>query len=157
MSKTIVISGSRSNIGKTFMAEKMLGSLQNWSALKVTTVRGGSGCPRNTDCGVCDGLEDDFNIVTDKNIINQKGTDTARLKRAGAKKVVWLKANSKGLRPGLKKALYQLRDSEGIIIEGTSVLKYIKPDMAIFLKENMSPAKLDARKARERADLIINV
>ncbi len=155
--KTIVISGSRSDIGKTSLAEEMISGMRNWSALKVTRVRTGSRCPRDKDCAVCSELNSDFDIITDEKIINKKDTDTARMKKAGAKKVIWLQANLNGLRQGLKKALYYLRASEGVVIEGTSVLKYIKPDLAIYLKDGAARVKPGAKQAEKKADIIIDV
>lgn len=155
--KTIVVSGSRSNIGKTFLAEEMLSGMHNWSALKVTRVRAGSRCPRDKGCTVCSELKNDFDIIADEKIISKKDTDTARMKKAGAKKVIWLKANLSGLRRGLKKALYCLRASEGVVIEGTSVLKYIKPDLAVYLKDGTARPKPGAKQAEKKADIIIDV
>jgi len=154
--KTIVISGAYSSIGKTTIAEELLYGLSNWSALKVT-VKKESKCPRGNSCNICNKFEGDFDIVTNRKIINQKGTDTARLKDAGAKKVVWLKATLKGLKTGLKKALARLKDSNGIVIEGTSVLKYIKPDLTIYLNDNTAYLRTVAKEARRKSDIIINV
>ncbi len=80
--KTIVISGAHSNIGKTLLAEEMLRSLADWSALKVT-VKNKSKCPRKSEsnCRVCSEFKGDFDIVKNRNVINQKDTDTARLKK----------------------------------------------------------------------------
>jgi molybdopterin-guanine dinucleotide biosynthesis protein len=131
--KIIVIAGKRSGVGKTKMAEMLLHHLDGWSAIKVTTVRQ-SKCPRNNStCNVCNTLKGDYEIITNKKVINQEGTDTARLKQAGANRAIWLKANLKGLSSGIEKALLYLRDSEGVIIEGRSILKYIKPDLVIYL------------------------
>lgn len=155
--KTIVVSGSHSNIGKTSLAEGLIRSLPNWSALKITKVAPKSRCPRHANCTVCSELKADFNIVTDRKVIDQKGTDTSRMKKAGAKKVAWLKASLKGLRPGLEEAFRRLKDSEGVVIEGTSVLKYIKPDLAIYLKGSAERPKASAKEAQKRADIIVNV
>ena len=154
--RKIVISGSRSNVGKTLLAEEILQSFQNWSALKVT-VKKKSPCPRNKNCGVCGGIKRGFDIITDKKIIEQKGTDTARLKKAGAEKVIWLRADLEGLKPGLKKSLSLFKKSKGVIIEGTSVLKFIKPDTIIFLKGKGSKLRSAAREALKKADIVINV
>lgn len=155
--KTIVISGAHSDIGKTSLAEKLLSRLPNWSALKVTVKRG-SACPHErTDCNICSELREDFEIVEDEKIIEQKGTDTARLKNAGAKKVIWLKSTLKGLEPGLKKALSGLNSSEGVVIEGTSVVRHIKPDFLIFIKDNSENLRSSAREVLKKADLIIDI
>jgi len=154
--KKIVISGSRSNIGKTLLAEKILHSLRGWSALKVT-VKKRTGCPRRLNCGVCSSLKGDFDLVTDKNIIGKEGTDTARLRNAGAKKVAWLKAKPKGLKRGLRTALSVLKNSKGVVIEGTSVLKFIKPDFTIFLKSRARPLRRGVKRAFNKADMVIDV
>lgn len=130
--KTIVISGEKSGIGKTYLAQQLLRCLQGWSALKVTVSKDG-GCPNDKNCGICQGIKKPFYIVKDKDVINQAGKDTARLKVAGAKKVIWLKAKPEGLRMGLEKAFSQFRGCRGLIIEGTSVLKFFKPDLNIHV------------------------
>ena len=126
--KTIVVSGARSGIGKTYLAEQLLRKLSDWSALKVTTSKV-SNCPHRRDCGVCAGVRKPFYIIKDKDIINQAGKDTSRLKNAGAKEVIWLKTKTAGLKAGLDKALAEFSNCDGVVIEGTSVLKFIKPDL----------------------------
>lgn len=131
--KTIVVSGEASGVGKTYMAQQLLTSLKNWSALKVTVSRDGA-CPHNDrSCGICPQIKAPFYIIKDENTINQKGKDTARLKESGAKEVIWLKARPEGLKQGLENALLEFSDCEGVIIEGTSVLKFIKPDLNVHL------------------------
>lgn len=132
--KIITVSGAHSGIGKTTLIEFLLNQLRNWSALKVTVIKNGP-CPRKISCGVCEDQSTLFSIISKSQIINQKGKDTQRMKAAGAKKVLWLKARPLGLKDGLKKALKRLRDSDGVVIEGTSVLKYLKPDLGLFITE----------------------
>ncbi len=159
--KTIVIAGAHSNVGKTTMAERLLKKLPGWSALKVTVSHQGRGpkkekCPRNKGCRACTSFKGDFDIVTDKRIINRKGKDTARLKRAGAKKVVWLRSTLKGLKAGLKMSIRELRDSEGLVIEGNSVLEHLKPDITIFIKGRRHRLKRSAKAVQKKADIIID-
>lgn len=130
--KIITVSGAHSGVGKTTIAEYMLSRLKGWSALKVTVSKDGR-CPRKKSCGVCAEIKEPFHIVTDEGIINQPGKDTARLKAAGARQVIWLKARSEGLREGLLEALLDFNDCQGVIIEGTSVLKFIKPVLNIHI------------------------
>lgn len=130
--KTIVVAGAHSGIGKTKFAESLLRRLSGFSALKVTVVKAG-GCPRKSPCGVCQKQKTPFTIISNPRIINHKGKDTQRLKAAGAKKVLWLKARPEGLKGGLKRALEKLSGAKGVIIEGTSVLKYLKPDLSFFI------------------------
>ncbi len=147
--KTIVVSGARSGIGKTFFAQKLLKQLPGWSALKVTVSK--KNCPHERNCGICSEIKNPFYIIKDKDIINQKGKDTSRLKSAGAKQVIWLKARPEGLKSGLKEAMSEFSSCNGIVIEGTSVLKYIKPDLSIYL-EDKHKIKRTARQLRNRAD-----
>jgi len=100
-------------------------------------------------------VSSDFEIVDDKKIICQPGTDTARLKKAGARNVVWLKATEKGLRSGLKAALKKLKGADGVVIEGTSVIKHIKPGCLIFLKGDSRSMRPVARMALRKADIVI--
>jgi len=130
--RIITISGAHSGIGKTTLAEHLLSRLKNWGALKVTVIKDGP-CPRKIPCGVCKSQKMPFSIISSNRIINQKGKDTQRMKDAGAKYVLWLKAKPSGLKDGLKVALKRFNGSKGIVIEGTSVLKYLKPDLGIFI------------------------
>lgn len=132
--KVIVVSGSRSGVGKTYVAEQVLRYFKDWSALKVT-VNKGNGCPHDKDCDICQELQNPFLIIKDKEIINQAGKDTARLKNAGAKEVIWLKAKPKGLKEGLYRSLSEFSECSGVVIEGTSVLKFIQPDLNIHVYE----------------------
>lgn len=130
--KIITVSGSHSGVGKTFLAGRLLRKLKGWSGLKVTVVKEGP-CPRKIACGICQRQEAPFNIISAPRIINQKGKDTQRMKLAGAKKVLWLKAKPEGLKIGLKKALERFKNVPGVVIEGTSILKYLKPDLSLFI------------------------
>lgn len=130
--KIIAVSGANSAVGKTTLIEKLLNRLKGWSALKVTVVKDGP-CPRKIPCGVCGHLESPFSIISRNRIINQKGKDTQRMKSAGASRVLWLKASPQGLKEGMKKALKKFKGSPGVVVEGTSALKYLKPDLTLFI------------------------
>ena len=151
----IVVAGAHSGIGKTLYAEQLLKTLPGWSAVKVTT-RKRAGCPRGAKhCGVCGDIKRDFEITYDKKTICQRGTDTARLKKAGARKVIWLKATEKGLKAGLRQVFKILKGADGVVIEGTSVIKHIKPGILIFLKGNSRAMRPIARTALKKADIVI--
>lgn len=154
--KIISITGAHSGIGKTAFAAGLLNSLNGWSALKVTVARKGK-CYRHTPCGVCNEQGSLYSIVSDKKSILVPGKDTQRLKLSGAKKVLWLKAKPKGLRPGLKQALLQLRGAKGLIVEGNSALKYLTPDKVIYLKDSHRAIKASASNAQRKADIIIDL
>lgn len=155
--KIITISGAQSGVGKTTVAERLLKAQKGWSALKVTVLHKGA-CPIARDCGACEELDYKFSIISDKDVIEEDGKDTQRLKNAGAKKVLWLKARPEGLQAGLRQAISKLQGSKGIIIEGTSILKYLKPDLAIMVKKEASELfKPSAREALKKVDIVLNL
>lgn len=152
--KIITVSGSSSGAGKTTVAERLLRELKGWSALKVTLLHYGA-CPINRDCGACENLDSKFSIISNRKIIEEEGKDTQRLKKAGAEQVLWLRSKPEGLRQGLKQSLLSLKRAKGVIVEGTSVLKYLKPDLAIFVKKKNSILKRSAREVLKKVDLIL--
>lgn len=144
--KIITVSGTHSGVGKTMFIEKLLKQLKGWSCLKVTLMHQGSNCPIGRNCGACDKLSSEFSIVTDEKILAQKGKDTYRFKKAGASQVFWLKSRTKkGLKQGLKKALAMFDKRSGLIVEGTSVLKYLDPDLAVVIIRKDLPWKNSAK------------
>ena len=154
--KIITVSGAHSGVGKTKVAEKLLQIFKAWSALKVSVLRNGD-CPTGRNCGICNEIDSEFSIVSSNDKLMERGKDTQRLKKAGAMKVLWLRAKPQGLKKGLKKVISMFKGSEGLIIEGTSVLKYIKPDLAILVKNKNSILKPSAKKVLNKIDLIITV
>ena len=154
--RIITVSGTHSGVGKTAFIEAMLKHLKGWSALKVTLAHQGSSCPIQRECGACANLNSNFSIISDEKILAQKRKDTSRFKKAGASKVLWLKSHPQGLRQGLKEAISKFNKTGGLIIEGTSVLKYLKPDLAILLKREGLPWKPSAQKAIKKIDLVLD-
>jgi molybdopterin-guanine dinucleotide biosynthesis protein len=159
--RIITVSGAYSGAGKTLVVERLLKIFKDWSALKVTLSHNGL-CPTGRDCGICEKLTSQFSIISDKKIIKTQGKDTWRFKKAGAKKVLWLKAKPAGLKPGLKKAISMFsaeckKGAQGLIIEGTSVLKYLKPDLAILVRKENSVLKPSAQEVLKKIDLILTM
>lgn len=131
---TIVVAGASSRIGKTSLACKLIQMFDNFSALKVTTVHK-NGCPHNDGCNICHNLDADYQIIKEEEILNQQGKDTQRLKESGAKRVLWLKSKADTLKRSLQEALLMFGENiNGLIIEGTSVLKYLKADLTFYIK-----------------------
>lgn len=153
--RIITVSGAQSGVGKTAVAEMLLKKLKDWSALKITLTHRDGVCPVHKDCHTCDELHSDFSIISKKDIIEAKGKDTQRLKSAGAKKVLWLKAKPEALEKGIKKAISLFKKTKGLIIESNSALKYLKPDLALFVKRKDSILKPSAKEILNNIDLII--
>lgn len=152
--KIITVSGAHSGVGKTMLVARLLKNLHGWSALKVTVAHDGA-CPLNKNCGACDKLRDKYCIIANKDIIEKEGKDTQRFKASGAKEVLWLMARPSGLKRGIREAIARFRNTKGIIIEGTSILKYLNPDLAIFVRNRDSVLKPSAKGVLGKMDLIL--
>jgi len=150
--KIITVSGAHSGVGKTRVVEALLKALKGWSALKVTVLHKGS-CPVHRDCGACDAMDGRFSIVSD----NSPGKDTGRFMSAGAKDVLWLRARREGLKEGIKEALLRFKGAKGLIVEGTSILRHLRPDLSILIKNRGSRLKPSAKEALKKVDIVLTV
>jgi len=75
------------------------------------------------------------------------GKDTGRFWQAGASQVHWLVATSAQIEPGIAHAL-ELVTGPGAIVEGTSILQFITPALAILVASESEPRiKPTARRA----------
>ena len=115
--KIITISGAHKGVGKTALACRILKSLKGFGAIKTTVSK------------------ENVSVTSKEEAIEVPGKDTALLKEAGAEKVVLVSSPRKDLGWALKVALRMVSGCKGVIIEGTGVLDYIKPDVAILIKD----------------------
>jgi len=136
--KIVVISGAHKGVGKTALACKVLKNLKGFGAIKTTVSK------------------ENISITAKEEAIKTPGKDTALLKEAGAEKVVLVSSPRKDLDWALKVALDMVSGCKGVIIEGTSVLDYIKPDVAILIKARGKRMKESAKRALKKADLVIS-
>ncbi|PKQ28737.1 MAG: hypothetical protein CVT63_01115 [Candidatus Anoxymicrobium japonicum] len=137
--KTVSISSSSKNSGKSTVASFLVGELGADYGLKVSH---GNHAPAP--------------IVTEPEIISRPGTDTAALVRAGAKKVVWVNADAGTLENALEQALALFSEGGVLVAEGNSALERLSPDFAVFLMtapfEEFKPS---ASPALEKANLVL--
>ena len=136
--KVVTVSGAQKGVGKTALAEFLLQNLYGFAAIKITM----------TDL-YTSVLEDDEEIMVPE-------TDTFRMSRSGAKKVIWVRATEKLLLDAMEQALGKIDNSKGVLIEGNSILEYINPSLAFFVVdstiEHMKPSRMAALK---KADVCI--
>ena len=128
----ISITGTASGVGKTTVAQFLLKYLWSFSALKITTRHEGN-CPRHSECDVCETMKRPYTVTIDPLQINQTGKDTALFKNSGARKVVWLQANSEHLKAGIEEALSCFGKTDSIIVEGNSFLHAHDADLSILV------------------------
>lgn len=140
--KTVTVSGLYSGVGKTLLAEYITSMVNDIAAIKIT-------------------INDFFTLVTDdEKSIMVEGKDTFRLKSRGAKKVVWVRSKEEDIEEAVQQALYLINDCKKILVEGSSILNYMTPDLAIFVcdekLDNISNLKSSRLTALKKADIIIN-
>lgn len=165
--KIISIAGTSSNIGKTTIAEFLIRNLKNssghkneslnknTSALKVTTRHQGK-CIKGTSCGVCDSIKYPYVIIDDEAIINQEHKDTARLKLAGANKVIWLLSYPETLNAGIEKVLSHFDEDSIVVVEGNSFLSEHEADISLLVtKHSQSNFKKSAKYIIDKIDILV--
>ncbi len=138
----IVVSGKSSNVGKSTLISQMIKNLNCHVGVIKTSLH-----KTNREIEVTD----------DSSIINEKGKDTAFFKESGAQNVILLKTNYEGLLEGYRRARKLLdEDIEYLIIEGNSILDFIRPTLVIYIDSGDSQEKESAIKAKGKADIIID-
>ena len=129
------MSGACSRSGKTALAVTLLRALsrRRAAAVKFTTTDDVfERCPRGTPCLVCD-IDVPFRIVADRATLGEPGTDTDRLARAGADRVVWAIAKSAAVRPAWAAVKRTIADAEVTVMEGSSIVPVAQPDLRLFV------------------------
>jgi hypothetical protein len=135
--KIITVSGAGSGAGKTALAVFLLSRYKGYAAIKVSA----SGF---------------FTRVTDSpEVIEEEGKDTALMKTAGASHVVWVQCPSEDINETLPMAMNLVGDVPGVVIEGNSPLKALRPDTAYFVIGEGGEMKPGADEALSKADVVV--
>ena len=158
--KTICVTGSMSNVGKTYLIERILERLGGgWGVCKVTICheKGTHTCPRGREkhCGVCSSLEpeDDYLLVGDPAVLEEEGKDTRRYLDAGAERVIWVKTRAEYLKRAVTEAALSFSDLRGVIFEGNHALSVLEPDLGVMVVGDPVRYKPSARAVLDRIDL----
>ena len=151
----VVIGGVHKGAGKTTLACHLLAQLTGWGALKVTTTHEGTICPVDAACTTCGEVKGPFEVVVDPEVLGMPGTDTWKLARSGARRVVWLRATAGGLEAGLDEALARLADLPGVVVEGTNAARYLDGVYVLAARPPVRKIKPSARETAARADLTV--
>jgi len=135
--RIITVSGAGSGAGKTALTVLLLSRLKGYAAIKVSA----SGF---------------FTRVTDSpDVIEEEGKDTALMKKAGASHVVWVQGPPADINEALPMAMSLIGDVPGVIIEGNSPLKALRPDTAYFVIGKDGAIKPGAEEALSMADVVV--
>jgi len=138
----IGVSASASKAGKTTLISLMLEDSCPKTAVIKTSV--------NNDL-------DQYKVINDPKIINQAGTDTARVVEHGADKVILLQSPAAELPSAYQLARNLLDDNiERLFIEGNTIINFLNPDLLFYLENKDQPEKESAKMVKNRANIKIN-
>jgi molybdopterin-guanine dinucleotide biosynthesis protein len=153
---TIGVGGFASNAGKTTLMCELLRALEpSWEAIKITRGHYRS-CGKDPHaCCVSHLLSAEPVIRSGRAETYAAGKDTGRYWDAGAANVHWLIVTDKQVERGLKLALERVR-GEGVLIEGTSFVQYVKVDLMLMAARASGGDKIkpSARRALAKTDAL---
>ncbi|RLC48531.1 MAG: hypothetical protein DRH70_00845 [Candidatus Coatesbacteria bacterium] len=154
-----MIGSAGRNAGKTELACALISRYARDSEIvgvKVTAIEKLDGnCPRGGQgCGVCTSLEGDFCITEEEDASG--GKDTARMLRAGASRVFWLRCLRSHLREGLAALLERIGPDSALVCESNSLRKVVRPGVFVIVKDKDSHTfKESAQNVLQSADRIV--
>ncbi len=135
----ICVTGAHSGSGKTYVGEAIIKGV-------------------NVSCGAIKYTPSDlYSSLTDEDeAIEQEGKDTDRFRRAGAVNVQWIRSTDDDLEELLGLAIGKMQDVQLVIIEGNSPLKFLQPDLHVFVfGDDPGEVKPGALSLAETADHVI--
>jgi molybdopterin-guanine dinucleotide biosynthesis protein A len=159
LEKMLIIGSAGSNVGKTELACALIERLSRTNeiiGIKVTTIKAKDGqCPRGGEgCGVCVSLDGNFVITEESNRDSDK--DTARLLRAGAARVLWLRVVAGHLKQGLDRLLEVMGADAISICESNSLRQVVEPGLFIMVQGSGEQQwKPSANAVKQCADKIV--
>lgn len=130
MPRILAVVSPGNNSGKTRLASTILAAFpRRFAAMKVSTVyRDGEMCPKSENSCACRELHGAFTVITDPGRLHEEGTDTGRLARAGASRVLWCLA-----KPSAHESLWRhlsggvLGEEEALLTEGNKIAGVCSP------------------------------
>jgi len=95
-------------------------------------------------------------VTDDHRILGEEGKDTARLLKAGAEDVLWVRSSPSDIAEVLPMATERLSHLDGIIVEGNSAIEFLSPDIIIFITgSTQKGAKPSARPVLRKAHILV--
>jgi hypothetical protein len=136
----ITISGANKDIGKSSLAAYLTAHCRNCAGMKISM-------HEESPTGEA--------IISESESSSDVDTDTARIYRAGARPVLWLRTIRESLFRDFMEALSGI-EAPVLIIEGNSLLEHLDPDYAVFIMgPNFEDFKPSAHTAIRKADTIV--
>lgn len=155
----VVIGGPSRNIGKTSLACSVIERTRErgWTAVKISQFGHGICTTSGRECGCAvDDPKHPFAISVEDD--PDSGSDTARMLRAGAREVLWLRAPQGRLAEAMPLLERALAGRENALIESNSVVDFLAPSVYVQLwNDAVSDVKASARRLLERVDALATV
>ena len=151
----VVIGGHTRNIGKTSVVAGLIAALPEfrWTAIKITQYGHGI-CSANGEA--CDCATADHTIAVSEERDRSSGTDSSRYLAAGAAHSFWVRTQQGELHEAMPRVRKLIASAGNIIIESNSVLRFLKPDLAIsVLDPTVADFKPSAMRYLDRADALV--
>jgi hypothetical protein len=151
----VVIGGHSRSVGKTSVVAGLIAALPeyNWTALKITQYGHGV-CSLNGESCHC--ATDDHSWAISEEKDRSGNSDTSRFLVAGAVRALWIRTEQGRLAEAVPTIRRKLAESENVILESNSILKFVRPDLYLTV---LDPATADfkpsAQEFLDQADAVI--
>jgi molybdopterin-guanine dinucleotide biosynthesis protein len=151
--RIVVIAGTSSNVGKTTLLCELLSELRrdgSWEAIKLTRGHYRS-CGKDPHaCCVSHLLGDQPLVRSGRDETYAAGKDTGRYWEAGASDVHWVITTDNQVEQGIRAALARVKSGR-VLIEGTSLLKFIEADFVIMVARSDQMSRMKIKPSARRA------
>jgi molybdopterin-guanine dinucleotide biosynthesis protein len=151
--RVVVIAGTSSNAGKTTLLCDLLRELtrdESWEAIKLTRGHYRSCGKDPSACCVSHLLSDQPLVRSGRDETYAAGKDTGRYWEAGASNVHWVIATDSQVEQGVKMALARVKSGR-VLVEGTSLLKYIEADFVVMVAGADQTSRVKIKPSARRA------
>lgn len=150
----IGIGGLTSEVGKTTLLCKLLGTFPGWEAIKTTRGHYRSCGKDPHTCCVSDLLSAEPVVHSGRETTYAAGKDTGKYWEAGAVNVHWVIATDEQVAAGISEALSRVT-AAGVLVEGNSFTQFVKPDFFVLVADSETlKIKPTARRALARVDAV---
>ena len=151
----VVVGGHTRNIGKTSVVCGIIRALPewNWTALKITQYGHGI-CSKDGEA--CECSDPVHPIAISREDGSSPTTDSGRFLASGAARAFWVRTPKGELNEAMPSVRRILAESENVIIESNSILRFLKPDLcAMVLDGAVADFKTTSLRFLDRANVLV--
>ena len=151
----VVIGGHSRNIGKTSVVCRLISAFPEfrWTAIKITQFGHGI-CSANGEPCDCETAYHTIAISEERD--ETSGKDSSRYLYAGAARSLWVRTRQGQLAEAMPRIRTEIANTENVILESNSVLRFLKPDLYLAVLDPSVPDfKSSALRYLDRADALL--